>query len=1143
MVANAVTAVERATAQQRLAAEPGVSAWVGANAGSGKTRVLTDRVLALLLEGTEPERILCLTYTRAAAAEMRIRIERTLAEWTAASDKALGQALARIGVEAPDGKRRADARQLFAQVVDAPVGLRIDTIHAFCQSVLGRFPLEAGVSPWFQVADERDALGFQARARDSVLRSSEQAVANAAEHLADTLPETGLERFIAELLGERGAFGPAAFATLEATLVQPKIPARSDHAVREAARLFLASDRKTDRTSGRRLMDWLVLDDPAIEDIEAVRLVWLTKEGTPRANFATNGVSDKEYLHRLLEPERARIEMMREGRLIAATLAASKAALTLGAALDGFYEREKRRAGVLDYDDLVRHTGDLLKGAAAWVHYKLDQGIDHVLIDEAQDTSPAQWDIVEALTAEFFDGDGASETSRTVFAVGDPKQSIYRFQGARPARFEEMRRLFEERAGNARQTWRTVPLEVSFRAAPVLLEAVNAVFDDALDLGSGAPSSPHAPSRAGAGGRVEIWPLEPAPAPDAPLLARQATISPGGGRSRVERLHSPPPTVHVQEQFAEPNPFDPPRAYRRQRTAETALADRVAERIAAWLARREPVSPGGRPMQAGDIMILLPRRSGRDFVPRVIAALKQHGVPVGGIDRIQLLEELAVLDLMAVADFVLLPEDDLTLATVLKGPLFGFDDDALFALAHGRAGSLWAALLDRTGTPRFDACIATLRRLLGRADYIGVHAFFADLLAAGGLRRRIAARLGEEANEPVDEFLNAALDYERRHVPSLQGFLHWLRSGNAEVKRQLDGPGTSGVRVSTVHGAKGLEAPVVILPDTTFSPVHASNRPALYRDGGLLLWPPSRSEERMDRFSKALLARVKQEEEEERRRLLYVAMTRAADRLVVCGWHGSSGEPPEDCWYATIRGKLTPLMSEVDDPDFDEPLLVMERRAAVAGEAERAEAQEAPPALPGWAQRPVAPLSGAAAASAAGEDAFAVSSPLRGKSAGRFRRGQAIHKLLELLPAVAPERRLATARRFLAADASLDEDAEAAAQKVMAVLDNPAFGAVFGPGSRAEAPLVGRLGGQIASARIDRLVLLPEKTLIVDFKSGRAPPAGSTQAPAGYLRQLARYTALLQQMRPGIPVQAALLWTEAPLLMPVPQQSLAPYMP
>ena len=228
MVAAALNpAVEAATAQQRRAADPATSAWVDANAGSGKTKVLADRVLALLLQGTLPERILCLTYTRAAAAEMRIRIERDLAGWATASDEELAPALARLGLEAPDGDMRDRARRLFARVVDAPVGLRIDTIHAFCQSLLGRFPIEAGVSPWFQLADEREALSMQAGARDAVLERGGDGIDAAAAQVADNLAETNIRAFVAELLGNRSALGPLALAALESRLVLPEVPQRT----------------------------------------------------------------------------------------------------------------------------------------------------------------------------------------------------------------------------------------------------------------------------------------------------------------------------------------------------------------------------------------------------------------------------------------------------------------------------------------------------------------------------------------------------------------------------------------------------------------------------------------------------------------------------------------------------------------------------------------------------------------------------------------------------------------------------------------------------------------------------------------------------------------------------------------------------
>ncbi len=1021
MAADPVNAlIDAATAQQKLAADPDASAWAAANAGSGKTKVLADRVLALLLRGVAPERILCLTFTRAAAAEMRLRIERDLSGWTIASDETLAPALAHLGVESPDEAVRNRARHLFARVADAANGLRIDTIHAFCQSLLGRFPLEAGVLPWFQLADEREAVVMQAEALDRIARQQESAGGRAAADVATNLAEGRIRAFMTELLANRDALGPEAERALTGRL-----------------------------------------------------------DGAGAAPTDSGGV-----------------------------LLASRAALAVGEAVDGAYRARKRSAGLLDYDDLIERALRLLQTAsAAWVHYKLDRGIEHVLIDEAQDTSPAQWALIDALTSEFFAGEGAAEGPRTVFAVGDPKQSIYRFQGADPAGFETRRRLFRERAAAAGRRWRDVDLQVSFRAAPALLEAVDAVFagEEAPDLGLGDAAPPHKPSRGGAGGRVEIWPLE------------------RGEGERPDR------------------PFEPPRDYVRQDSAEAALADRVARRIGTWLRSGEPVAPGGRRMRPGDIMILLPRRAGRVFVPRVIAALKAEDVPVAGIDRMALLEELAVKDLVAIADFALLPEDDLNLAVLLKGPVFGLDDDTLFGLAHGRKGSLWAALGERRDRAPWGPVFDLLEDILRNSDRVGVYDFFARLLVEGGLRRRIAARLGEEANDPIDEFLNAALDYERRHPPSLQGFLHWLRSGQAEVKRFLDQRGRDEVRVSTIHGAKGLEAPVVILPDTTGART-ASHDPIILRDGDLLLWPPSKSEETIDPLSGDLLKRWREEDEKERRRLLYVAMTRAADRLVICGWRNGNRKLPDECWYAQLRSRLSPCMEEETDPDWEEPLLVMQQRALEAEVEDAAESEDRPPPLPAWALRPAALPEGRGAGVAAEEAPFAVASPLGGGSGG-FRRGQAIHKLLELLPEIAPERRREAARRFLAADAALAGEADATVAEVLAVLEHPEFAPVFGPGSRAEAPLVGRLDGVPVNARIDRLALLPEETLIVDFKSGQRPPATPAAVPPAYLRQLARYAALLARMRPEYPVRAALLWTAKPSLMPIPQDILARHAP
>ena len=1104
MVAPAVNdAVARAARQQRQAADPNGSAWVAANAGSGKTTVLANRVLALLLTGAKAEHILCLTYTKAATAEMRIRIGRTLAEWSVARDAELKDQIRGIGLPPPSPGQLELARQLFARTIDSHIGIRIDTIHAFCQGVLGRFPLEARVAPHFLVADDRERFVLQHQARDNVLRSGDAGTREAIEVVADHLPDTAVDGFLSDLLTRRDRMGPGALGQLRSVLAVPEIPPPAPGR-REAAEILLASGKSTDRNRGADLIAW-------IEDEEANlgrgRKVFFDTKGAARKRISTASLPEGDRVEELLRPEMEHFKAVRERELILTTLATTEAAVTMGRSVETTFTRLKRMAGLLDYDDLIRYTRNLLSNQpGTWVHYKLDDGIRHVLIDEAQDTSQEQWEVIRSLTADFFAGEGASEETRTVFAVGDTKQSIYRFQGAEPKLFDVMRKDFGKRVKGSGGTWAEIPLEVSFRSAPTILRAIDLVFAD-----KGWP--PHRAARDTAGGRVEIWPLE--------------------FRTQAEAT----------------DPFEPPRFYGKSGDPETELARKVAGQIARWLENGEPVAPGGRPMRPGDIMVLLPRRANRRFFPEAIAALKDHGVPVAGIDRMQLLEELAAQDLAAIGDFVLLPRDDLTLAAVLKGPLFGLDDDALFHLAHERTGSLWRMLGDRRGDPRFSESRKVLESLLSRADFTSPFEFFADLLAHGGLRTRILERLGNEANDPVDEFLAAALEYEALHPPSLQGFLHWLRSGNAEVKRFLGQDGHDEVRIGTIHGAKGLEAPVVILPDTD-SPENVGTTLLDLDDEEkgvrLALWPPSTAQDQLDPVSMAAKERHVTDTREEYLRLLYVAMTRAADRLVVCGWTGKpEPKPSPGRWYERISEALAPFLRDEDrsaDP-VGATIRVMEVAASEASTDRRAEEAPEVPVLPDWARTPLAAPAAAAAGRPSDDDDIPVISPLTGAAANRFRRGLIVHKLLELLPELPPSRRPSAARSFVSHEREFAAEAEALVSEVLGVLDHPEFAPVFAPGSRAEVPVVGMIDGAVVNARIDRLAFGGRETLIVDFKSQRPAPTTVAKVPAAYLRQLAQYVRLVGEIRPEVPVRAALLWTEAPILMPIPAERFAPYLP
>jgi ATP-dependent helicase/nuclease subunit A len=1127
--------------RQRRAADPTASVWVAASAGTGKTKVLTDRVLTLLLAGTPPHKILCLTFTKAAAAEMSNRIAGRLGRWATAANADLAGDLERLLGRPPSDAEMVGARRLFAALLDAPGGLRMETIHAFCQSLLRRFPLEAGVAPHFQVMDDRDAGELLEAAKLDVLARAREGTGELGRALAlvtARVHEVAFPELMGELTAERGrlerlfdrhggvAGAVAALAarlgleegeTAESILALAVDEAGLDGPALRAAASALLAGSDSDRRRGEAMAQWLA--DPAgrRESFAAWCAVFLTTEGGIRKTLATKAVREAApAAEAALAAEAERLLRLRE-RLKAARIGEATAALlTLGAALLDCYRRAKATRARMDYDDLILAARDLLArpGVAPWVLYKLDGGIDHVLIDEAQDTNPDQWAVVERLTEEFFAGRGAREVVRTVFAVGDAKQSIYSFQRADPREFERMRAAFAAHVPAAGGDWDEVALNLSFRSAPAVLEAVNAVFAPGMPGRDGVAADEditHLAHRSGQAGRVEVWPaVEPRPADEPPAW-----------KPPVERIRG-----------------DSPRA---------RLARLVAARIRAMI-DGETLDSRGRPVRAGDVLVLVRRRGG--FVDDLLRELKSRGVAVAGADRMVLTEQMAVMDLMALGNFLLLPEDDLTLATVLKGPLVGLTEEQLFTLAHhrGEGTGLWEALRRGVGDgdPAFEDAFRRLSELLAQADHVSPHALYARILGPLGGRRRLLARLGPEAEDAVDEFVGLTLAFERGHPPSLQGFLHWLETGALEVKRDLEQSGRDAVRIMTVHGSKGLQAPIVFLPDTMQVPVR-SPRLLWLGDGAdeLPAWPP-RADDMEEVCRRGAEAR-KLSREREYRRLLYVAMTRAEDRLVVCGWQGRKA-PPEGCWHALVAGALAPVAAEAADPFLaaagetaEGPVLVLANPQSAAPEAGGIAAAPArPPAvLPDWAEIPAepepVPPRPLAPSRPEGEEP-PVRSPLA-EAAGRSRwqRGRLVHRLLQTMPDVAPAERSKAMLRFLSRPSLGLETAErlAIANEVSDILDHPGLAALFAPGSRAEVPLIGRIGERIVSGRVDRLAVTPAEVLVADYKTNRRPPSSPADIPDVYVRQMAAYRLALACIYPGRHIRCVLVWTDGPGLMEI----------
>ena len=1127
--------------RQQRASDPQRSVWVAASAGSGKTKVLTDRVLRLLLAGARSDRILCLTFTRAAAAEMATRIAARLSQWAVADDGEIAADLARLSGRPPEQFEIARARRLFATVLDTPGGVKVETIHAFCQSVLRRFPIEAGLPSGFMVMDERTQTDRLRSARDRMLiearENGEPDLAEALAILTETVSEDPFNKRVNEVLHERGKLRQAMVATggldalcdrlrqrhgIEAgdtaeSIIQA-LAEGSGSELRPVAVVLTGARSKPDRERGQAILDWL--DCPQADRPDAFEGYWpafLTQAHDVRKTLATKPTLKAcPEAKAVLETEAARIvaTVMRLNALD--IVLRTSALLRIGHRVVEIYEQGKRRRGLLDFDDLILSVRDLLgrPDVASWVLFKLDGGLDHILIDEAQDTNPAQWEIVRSLAEEFFAGLGAAEergrAARTVFAVGDTKQSIFSFQRADPEGFSASRDLFSRRVNDAGMSWEDVHLDTSFRSTAAVLAAVDAVFNrpGAADGVVGADHLQHLCHRIGQGGRVELWPLE-IPRPDAGAGAWE--------HLPVEQM----PTVDQ----------------------EAAVADSIANQVREWLDRGEILESHGRPVRPDDILILLRRRG--TIAGKLVRSFRQRNIEVAGVDRMVLTDQLAVMDLVALGQFLILPDDDLNLATVLKGPFINLSEALLFDLCHQRKNRrVWYELVDRKAEcPAFRDAHDWLADLLGKADFRPPYELFADMLVDGG-RAALLRRLGPEAGDPIDEFLVQAQAYERVHPPSLQGFLHWLAASDFEVKRDLETGAASQVRIMTVHGSKGLQAPIVFVPDTTSTPTPSSD--VLWVDEvdgvALPLFCPGGARAR-DRVARAAQAQAETAALQEYRRLLYVAMTRAEDRLYVTGWgKRTKVRIDEGCWYQLVEDGLNGIATEIDE----RRVLVSEQQVLPVPDRQDGAAAGRDAALPDWARKPALPDSHPPRPlrpSAVGTDP-PVRAPFEPGGNRRFRRGLIIHHLLQWIPQLPVHRRLDAVRRYLArpVHALPAEDQADFAREVMALIEDPRFADLFSPSAVAEAPIVGMVGegagAAVVSGRIDRLHVGEYVVTAVDFKTSRPPPDHAEQVAPVYLRQMALYRDLLRSLYPDRTIRCALLWTDGPTLMTLPDELL-----
>ncbi|THH34631.1 double-strand break repair helicase AddA [Aliishimia ponticola] len=1100
-----------ATQAQVRAADPGTSTWLSANAGSGKTRVLTDRVARLLLAGTDPQQILCLTYTKAAASEMQNRLFQRLGDWAMCADEPLREALAELGHDgALDDDGLAMARTLFARAIETPGGLKIQTIHSFCAGLLRRFPMEAKVNPQFQEIEDRAAELLR---EEIVEDMATQDQGGATQALTVVFTGESLNTFTKEVIRHQTAFEhkpsaddllqlyglPAGFGDAD---IERALFTGEEQDLLDAMIPLLMASGVNDQKMAKALAEVGELTMAALPKLGAALL---TQAGTalkkrPAKAVATAHPAESEALNDFM----LRVE---EAVMAQKTLNAVRRSKVLHDFAHEFlarYAQAKQVRGWLDFDDLILRTRALLRDekVAAWVLYRLDGGISHILVDEAQDTSPAQWDVIRLLAQEFTSGEGArSDTLRTIFVVGDKKQSIYSFQGADPNEFDRMNAEFKEKLTTVGAPFSDATLEYSFRSSSAILRSVDLTFEGSAAAGF-VPDQMHRAFHQDMPGRVDLWPVIPA--------ATKETD--GDWTDPVDRVSD---THH-----------------------SVVLAQTIADQIAAMLDQNSTAripfqkQRGGpffmRRITPGDIMILVQRRS--ELFHEIIRACKQRSLDIAGADRLRVGAELAVRDLLALLSFLATPEDDLSLATVLRSPLCGWSERDLFRLAHDRDRKyLWEALREKAD--HVPETLAMLTDLRNQIDFMRPYELLERILTRHQGRARLLSRLGQEAEDGIDALLSQALAYERSEIPSMTGFLAWAQADDLEIKRQIDS-GSDQIRVMTVHGAKGLEAPIVILPD-------CGQRKITIRDEVLEIGETPVWKEPGDVKPEAIedaLAQRKDAEERERKRLLYVAMTRAETWLIVAA-AGDLNSDGSD-WYTTVSNGLDKAGT------IDVPSALGVIRRYETGDWTAAEAQQEARVQPELAN--LEPVYSEKITSTPKRKDPLTPSDLGGAKAlpspdaldedTAKARGVYIHAILELLAATSPD----TWSECITAIPAPSElprellpDAQAEARRV---LEAPDLSWIFAPAALAEIPIHAQVGEQDLIGIIDRLVITDDVITIVDFKSNMRVPKGEEDCPEGILRQMGAYESAISQIYPGRTIACGILWTATATYTPLSQK-------
>lgn len=1020
--------------KQFLASDPRTSCWVMASAGTGKTKVLIDRILRLLLEGNDPKHILCLTYTKAAALEMRERLIKKAEQWQIITEDSLQNELEIFTQNQVSKDHIEIAKNLFDSLNHSPIA--IQTIHSFCQSLLSSFSLELDISPTFKLIDEREKRLLQQQVCSEILAKNE--LQEHFDFLSPHISENYLREILCEAMNERLRLSCLSdpLGKLKALLCDSKSPDLSEqewHTIKKMAAFSAEFGPKNLQEVAPIILG---NDEKSYQNLFSF---FLTKEGEVRKKFTLASAKNFDFTEDDFQKIGERIQAIYEGISAKEILSINQHLHVCIEATFNLYQLSKKEQGLLDFDDLLLYVQTLLTTNQGWIFEKIDFRLDHILIDEAQDTSRVQWNIIKNLLHHFFDRAGHNNMPRTMFVVGDAKQSIYSFQGADPKYYLEVRDYFTHLAEENSHTFNIIDLDLCYRQSPAVLNLVDQVFataEKSQNLLSHTIN--HYAFRSSSQGLAYHLPLT----------------------KKCDAEDQEPWTIQVNTKI--------------QKSSHALV---IKDLVLSILSEKEILPSTSDVVNPDDIMILFQRRS--SLMQETYDALKEVGISCTSCHHGDVLSHLAVLDLLSILKFVALKEDNFNLACLLRSPLFNIDESLLQQLCTNGKSSLFQKLLMTEECHEIIGRFTEYLELFQSAD--SLYDFCSKLVHE--IAPVMVGHFGEQVLDLYEEFLSYVLEASQKGITEIDAFISYITTLSPNSKNQKG----NGVNLMTVHGSKGLEAPIVIVADATASLVNAQNS-LIFEDDFYFL-----------RTSHTPLKKLKAIEKDndiaESHRLLYVALTRAKDHIFIAGEENHKSEN----WYEFCQ----PLTQEYQlKTSFDKPAIA---------QVDKLDRLELPDITFKRKLRKEPTLV----------------SPKTEKS----RRGEAIHKLMEMQLWKFDEK----LREAALSKPLFKELPPQDIEKICTLPHNSELGFYLSQPYQSEAEIYCKGNGL---QRLDYLLVEEDKVTIIDFKTTENPASTAEEISSTIFKQMQTYRNTLQELYVDKLIECFVFYTENQKLIKLNMESL-----